>query len=53
MEEKVMTVERWNDPTVRAKFYSGFVDIFSLVGTTQRDDIVDTRKPRQEDQPSR
>jgi hypothetical protein len=51
--EELMTVERWSDATVRANFYSGFVDCFIPVGTTQRDDIADTRKPEQENQPSR
>ncbi len=53
MEEQLMTLERWNDPTVRAKFYSGFVDIFTALDTTQRNGIADTRKPAPEDQPSR
>ena len=51
MEEQLMTLERWSDPEVRAKFYSGFVDVFTLVGKTQRDGIENTRKPAKEDQP--
>jgi hypothetical protein len=51
MEEQLMTVERWNDLTVRANFCSRFVDLFTLVDRTQRDDIADIRKPEQENQP--
>jgi hypothetical protein len=50
--EELMTVERWSDPMVRAKFYSGFTDCFTLVDTTPRDDIADIHTPEQENRSS-
>jgi hypothetical protein len=53
MEERLMTVERWNNPEVRARFYSGFTDAFIRVDTIQRDGTEDTHKPEQDNRPSR
>ncbi len=50
--EELMTVERWSDPIVRANFYRGFVDCFTLVDITPQDDIADIRKLEPENQPS-
>jgi hypothetical protein len=50
--EELMTVESWSNPEVKARFYAGFVDVFTRPDIIQQNGTADIHKLGQENHPS-